>query len=218
MKLNIDTRIFNFIKDENFINAIDNFLWFYQDNIRVTNLKSLLIMPCENKVDCFGLEYKTLKDRLANQGSIVSLEVSDVKCLVEDDRDSDGDFIKSKFVKCSFGNNTFLCRKFETKVHRILMQNEKMEFKNKIIISSKIFEKLVYKNAGLLINGNKIKVVDLDFYNGDFSKLLFLAKLEKFNGLDKNKNFTLYYNDLGKAGDIYKAIQGDIKLFEMGVI
>lgn len=218
MKLNIDTRIFNFIKDENFINAIDNFLWFYQDNIRVTNLKSLLIIPCKNQVDCFGLEYKTLKDRLTNQGSIVSLEVSDVKCLVEDDCDSDGDFIKSKFVKCSFGNNTFLCRKFETKVHRILMQNEKMEFKNKVIVSPKIFQKLVYKNAGLLINGNKIEVIDLDFYNDDFSKLLFLVKSEKFNGLDKNKEFTLYYNDLGKAGDIYKAIQGDITLFEMGVI
>lgn len=145
MKLNIDTRIFNFIKDENFINAIDNFLWFYQDNIRVTNLKSLLIIPCKNKVDKFGLEYKILKDRLANyQGSIISLEVSDIECLVEDERNSEGDFIKSRFVKCSFGSNVFICRKIESGMLDITLKYEKMEFKNKIIVSSKIFEKLVY--------------------------------------------------------------------------
>lgn len=215
MKLNIDTRIFNFIKDEGFTNTIDDFLWFYKDGLRMTNFKSLLTIPCKNEVDKFGLEYKTLKDRLANhQGSIISLEVSDIECLVEDDCDISGDIIKSKFVKCSFGSNVFICRKIESGMLDIALKYEKMEFKNKIIVSSKIFKKLVYKYTGLLINKNKIKVVDLDFYNGDFSKLLCLTKKKKFNGLDENKDFTLYYNDLGKANNIYKATQGDIALLE----
>lgn len=217
MILEIDTRIFNFIKDENFRITIDSFLWFYKDNIRITNTKSLMIIPYRNKVDKIGLEYKTLKDRLINQGSIISLEVSDIECPIEEEYE-DGVFINSKFVKCSFGSNTFLCRKFENNMSHIIMENETMEFKHKVIVPPKIFKNLVYKNAGFLINGNKIEVVDLEIYNGDFSKILYLTIWEKFNGLDRNKEFTLYYNDLGKAGDIYKAVQGDITLFELGAI
>lgn len=216
MKLNIDTRVFNFIGDENFRNTIDNYLWFYKDNMRITNLKSLLIIPYENKVDKIGLEYKTLKDRLANQGGIVFLEVSDIECLIDDGYDSEGDFINSKFVKCSFGTNTFLCRKFKTNTVDITLKYETMEFKNKVIVSPKIFKKLIYESAGLLINGNKVEVVDLEFYNGDFSKILFLPKYKNFNGLDRNKEFTLYYNELGECGNVYKAVQKDISLFEIG--
>lgn len=217
MRLEIDTRVFNFIKDEGYRKVIDSFLWFYKDNIRITNLKSLLIIPCRNKVDKFGLEYKILKDRLANQGGVVFLEVSDIECLIEEEYE-DGDFINREFVKCSFGNNTFLCMKFATNILDITLKEETMKFKNKVIVPPKIFNNLVYESAGLLINGNKIEVIDLEFYNGDFSKILFLPKYNNFNGLDRNKEFTLYYNDLGKAGDFYKAVQGDITLFEKGAI
>lgn len=211
MTLNIDTRVFNFIKDKIDGNIFD-YLWFFKDSIKVTNGYSLLIIPCENEVEKIGLVYKTLKSRLATQGSFVSLEISDFNIIYDDNDDNYDDDL----VKCSFGNNTFICKKRNTEVLRLTLQDEGKEFKHKVLISPKIFKNLFYDKAGLVINGNKVEAVDLDCYEGDTSNLLFLTRLEKFNGLDKNKEFTLYYNELGKDRDIYKAVQGDITLYEMG--
>lgn len=212
MKINIDTRVFNFIKD-NIDRNIFNYLWFYKDCIRISNSYSLLIVPCRNEVENIGLAYKTLKDRLATQGSFVTLEISDFNIVYDDDDDNYDDY---DLVKCSFWNNTFICKKMNTKTLRLTLQDEGKEFKHKVIVSPKIFQNLFYDKAGLVINGSKVEAVDLDCYEGDTSNLLFLTRLEKFNGLDKNKEFTLYYNELGRERDIYKAVQGDIILYEMG--
>ena len=210
MILNIDTRVFNFIEDNRNRNFF-KYLWFYKDNIRVTNGYSLLIIPCKNEVKNIGLSYKTLKDRLATQGSFVSVEIGDI---IKDDDYKYDDFV---LAKCSFGNNAFICKKMDTQDPLIYLQAEGIKFKHKVIVSPKIFKNLFYDSAGLLINGNKIEAVDLSCYRGDTSNLLFLTRLESFNGLDKNREFTLYYNELGKEGEIYKAVQGDIILYEKGV-
>lgn len=60
---------------------------------------------------------------------------------------------------------------------------------------------------------------DLFFSGGNVLKIgggeLYLRLGNKFNGLDKNKNFDLYYNSLGK-GKVYKVVQDDITLYEIG--
>ena len=212
MILNIDTRVFDFILPKGkLIPPSSNFVWFYKDHIRISDLKSLLIVPCENKAlknRHIGLSFKTLKKRIAHTGKNNKVEI---EIFLKDD-DYDGFRLKSlnptllyssceQEAFCVFGENYIFKCKLATSTLSFRIATENEVFKNKIDLYSSIFRELFFSGDNVL----KIE-------NG----ILFLRLNNKFNGLDRNKGFTLYYNELGEDRSIYKAVQEDITLYEMG--
>lgn len=116
------------------------------------------------------------------------------------------------------GFTQFMCRKLsKDSISSRVLEYIKKDFKYKISISSGFFEQRFLKNSAIFIDRGNDVLVNLDSTCRDASKILFLCPLKnKFNGLDKKRGFTLYYDELGKGG-LYKAVQGDVTLFEMGV-
>lgn len=215
MKLNIDTRIFNFIhKKEQKCKSYNyyNYMHFSNDFICVTNGKSLLRIPCKNEIDKpFGLHFitlkKALKKSLANKGSKLSLELEFKEALDDE----------TALVNCYFGNLVFECKKYQGTKSSGFCYFEGHKIKNKVDVSFKIFKDLKQKYSALCIRKNDVKVIVLENFEQKNDRYLTLPKFEKFNGLDKNKDFTLFYNKT-KAGEVYKAVQDDVTLLEMGFL
>lgn len=218
MDIRIDKRIFKFVMRNKFKGFDNDYLWFEKDFIFVTNVKSLLVIPCKNEFCYFGLEYLKLKEALGHKNfKNGSLQVYSSLGILDDYWDNRGTKIGYNYAKCIFQGDEFVCRKLSrASILSIVLKYLEKNFKHKIVISQETFKKLFLKNSAILINGNKAEAVNLDSFSGDTSKILFLTDKKKFNGLEKNKGVTLYYDELGKGG-LYKVVQGDLILFEMGV-
>lgn len=215
MKLNIDTRVFNFIlpkkeKRRKILHPTSNFIWFYKDHIRISDLRSLLIIPCENpeiKDRHIGLKFETLRKNIAHKGKNNKVEI---EVFVKDD-DYEGFRLKGfnptllgasgvqKAFVCLGEDYIFKC-KVATSCYSLKLEAENKEFKNKINLYSSVFRELFFSGDNVLKVGN-----------GD----LYLRLGIKLNGLDRNKSFILYYDELGES-KLYKAVQDDITLYEMG--
>lgn len=206
MKLNIDTRIFNFI---NMYRGRQNlaYLYFSKDFMCVSNGVSILKIPCENEIEePFGLHFNTLKERLANQGSKISLELEFKEDLYD----------KTSLMHCYFGNFGFECKKNISNITNVMFNYKEPNFINKVDVSCEIFKNTFTKFSALRIRDHKVECFDLaNFEKNIKEEILTLSSIEKFNGLDKNKDFTLFYIE---AGEKYKAVQDDVILIEIGLL
>lgn len=205
MTLNINTRIFNFNgKDMRLGKKYIRYVWFYKDNIRVSDNISLLIVPCENeflKDFCLGIKYKALKNEFANKSENGSIKL---RIEFQDDDLLSAGLKVNKEAILRFGD----FHTFKTKIaigsdflrHKL----EEKTFKHQNEIKPQIFDEIA-KNA-------ESPLIKLGSGENEFVALrrgIFL------NGLDKNKGFRFIYDNYG-YGQTYKMIQDDLILFECG--
>lgn len=210
MVLNVDTRVFNFILPKKWLPGSGlGILWFYRDCIRINEPRSLLIIPCKNdeiKGDRpLGLKFKTLRKNIAHKGEKVEIElfVRDENCEEFKLKDFDpaelGINSTQKIFVCVGENHFFKCKSvISSKLYKLDAENK--EFKWCESIDATIFKDLFFSGSNILkIGGGE----------------LYLRVGNKFNGLDKNKNFDLYYSELGK-NKLYKVVQDNVTLYEIG--
>ena len=210
MTLNIDTRIFNFNgKDMRLGKKYIRYVWFYRDNIRVSDNISLLIIPCENEFlrdCCVGIKYKALKNEFANKGEngLIKLEMN-----FQDDNLLSDELKNNKVARFKLGNFHIFRTKILVSSNFLRNTIESKTFK----YQKKILPYAFYEADELLCDGKNAKINVS--YGDNENEFVALRKGAFLNGLNRNKSFVLYYDDYG-YGQIYKAVQDDLILFEHG--
>ena len=208
MTLNIDTRIFNFNgKDMRLGKKYIKYVWFYKDNIRVSDNISLLIVPCENEFlgdCCIGIKYKALKNEFANKSENGSIKL---KMSFQDDDLLSAELKTDREVIFKFGDFHFFKTKIAVGANFLRNTIESKTFRHQKEIKPNVFAELAE------LADDEPRKLKLGSGEDEF---VVLRRGSFLNGLDRNKGFKFIYDNYGGYGQIYKMIQDDLILFECG--